>query len=368
MNNEFLYNAITDIDDDLIEQASKQVKLVKKRWLKRVVLAAAACLAVILSIELFTLQNGKSSQTISYDTYFKDNVVDEEIQPSYSISDPPYDSSRDFSEYREDLTSNHIIPPMEAYPDFYAEGCYNEDGSIYEVILIWNDYSDGLNYKQIMVTAATEENHHIVRCPVTIFDENGQPIDKNVTETKRDGTIIYGKGLWDTEKSLTFYRENIGWIHIEGSYTNTFEDIGEVLEWIWNNGFDFNAFSKENGDDIVCVLDVCEALASYMPDYETLGYVAEQERYLTRNGVPYAADGEFIQAGQGSFFWSVDVKRESLWQEYDCGAIEDLTLEKVAQCFTDDVFLGFWKDEYFILIWTNTLSSEQIWELIETVK
>lgn len=159
MNNKYIYQAISKIDDDLIAEADDTIKVAKTIKFKRVlVIAAAAILMLGITVIAASIILGAREGHISNEPTYYDvpmaNVLQEDIGISVNII-PEYDNGYKFkagyvSELQDYDTEENII---EAYKGLYCtyengnnsisldihNGTYTETGNNEKVIEIYKN-------------------------------------------------------------------------------------------------------------------------------------------------------------------------------------------------------------------------------------
>lgn len=88
----------------------------------------------------------------------------------------------------------------------------------------------------LKLTAAPEK--------IEITDDHELVPASDMTVTKRDGIEIITEGTENTYKRITFETE-YGWYQIQASYAESYEDVVEILDWLWDNPLDFSQYSYE---------------------------------------------------------------------------------------------------------------------------
>lgn len=180
MKGEELLSKLEYIDLDLIEAADMVPVKKSYTWVKWAAIAACICILVPVGIAVHPAENSSSAGAAS------------------SEARSVYDNTRDFSNERELLEAEHKIPALQNRSDFFCEGTYNEDGSLYSLTIAWGS---------LQVIAAPEE----------IQIETG------------------------SDKIMTF-RNDTGWYQIRGSQDESDEDMQMLFDWLSEYSIDFAYF------------------------------------------------------------------------------------------------------------------------------
>ncbi|MFA7673441.1 MAG: hypothetical protein WCY62_06270 [Clostridia bacterium] len=253
-----LLSCLGNVDERYIKEAVYEGKKKKKKtaWLKWGAIAACMCIITVIVIVLAHQINDPTESP--YYMYFRNNtsVLASGMTVGQSLADTDRDwaESRGFSDFREVLEQDGAIPLMDdSYTNFSAIANYDENGNILRMELFWGAYdlNDGWpDFKQFRITVADEEIIEDTDCISIPLDENGNVISDEVTVTIRDSVEIVGLGnIGKKEMSLTFYREDMGWVRIWCNGIATYDDIGALLDWVWEHGISFDAFAMQKGDD-----------------------------------------------------------------------------------------------------------------------
>lgn len=164
-----------------------------------------------------------------------------------SVAECPYEYSRSFDEKRMKLESENKIPVLEEYRRFYCTVAYLKDDSVYSVEMNWWKGNAGEQQSSIELTAAYHEIDDFSYCVAEMQDEYGNVIKPK--ETVVNGVTIKSEGGNGLPRSLSFSKDGI-WYRLS-SADDSNDDLGKVLDWVWNNGIDFEgAFAAENGDKL----------------------------------------------------------------------------------------------------------------------
>ncbi len=173
----------------------------------------------------------------SAEEYFGNNrEEDGNSDAETSIAFAPYAYISDFSEFRAEFEEAGKVPLLDhtLFPDFYGDVEYNDDKSIYEIFITWHNNEDFHHMRLI----AAPEKIEVVDDVIYTGEFN------NATVTVRDGIEIAARGTLDTRKTIEFDTGN-GWYQIQASHAESYEQIVEVLDWVWENPIDFSQYSYD---------------------------------------------------------------------------------------------------------------------------
>lgn len=260
---EKLYNSITNISEDIIEEAQNGGMQKKRsswrRWTAWTAAAAAVCLlAAGASAVLYLDKNAPHkvqqwSSGFEAKNYFRYNKGEGLTTAEKSDMIPPYVETRFFSDERRQLEADKVIPVMESHPLFTCAAYYNDDGSLFSLEFMWNRrdayHSEELKeYSDLKITAGYQEVEMISDCIYVELDENGNIVEPSKTVTERDGIQIVTEGKEDRNKTMTFQNDS-GWYQVSGSFNDDYESVAALLDWLWEHPVDFSRFSMEAGDE-----------------------------------------------------------------------------------------------------------------------
>ena len=143
MNNKYIYQAISMIDDDLIAEANNTIRVAKTIKLKRILVIAAATvlilgITVIAASIMLGVREGHTSNKPDYFDVPMSNVLQEDIGISVNIV-PEYDNGYKFkagyiSELQDYDTEDNLVEKYKGLHCDY-ENCSNH---------IWFDIDNGL--------------------------------------------------------------------------------------------------------------------------------------------------------------------------------------------------------------------------------
>lgn len=385
MNSERIYTAIGAVDEELIERCTVKKKRLLKPPGKYIGLAACLCLIAAGAYGIFhpavSEPSGNPvlqwSEQFSAKDYFKYNS-DDGISSSNSIADSaiPYAHTRSFSDEREKLAADGVIPAMSDYPLFDCTANYNEDGSIYSLIFSW--HKRGSEYSDLSITAGYQEVELIEDCIFVELDEYGNIKEPAVTVTDRDGIQIIAEGGDNRKKTITFQNDS-GWYQIEGSWNDRYEDMAMLLDFIWEHPVDFERFDIESGIlfSNVTLSEKPNAFYEYIPDFAEFGFIEEFNSLTLKNGEPYKfeanyvahADPELVKEssyysaeGWTNIHWCITTEPSVYDLQDSLGDLEELNEQLIADKLKNSSNFAFVWDEYFIRIYTNT--PQEVWRIL----
>ena len=398
MSRELLSDALNDLDEELIAETDKlrqQTKPGKKRLIR--LGAAAACLCVVLFGAWRALRTDTSGNRVliwnngfEAEDYFMYSGADSGGISSgsdinMSLLESSYAESRMFSDMREDLETEGIIPVVETHPWFECSAHYNEDGSLYSLELGWHLRGD--DYSDLTITAGYQEVPQITDCIIVVIDEKGNILEPSVTVTERDGIQIVAEGRPGQGKTLTFQNDT-GWYQIKASWNDSYESMVMLLDWLWEHPIDFDRFPLDAGDKYDTLYEneslteisdylyengsrteISEAFAAHIPDLAALGYETEAQWLTLKNGEPVYFEGSYYSANIPSLSWSIDAEPDYYDRERVVGDLADLTYELVAEVCSREHNIYFTWDGYIIAIYISDVgTAEDLWQVIESVQ
>ncbi len=311
-------------------------------------------------------------------------------QADQSVAVLPYSGTRYFSDERERLEAEGVIPVMEGHPIFACSVHYNEDGSIYSVEFSWHRDPSGStleDYSQLEITAGYQEVEQISCCVEVALDEDGNIVEPAVTVTKRDGIPIIAEGWENREKTMTFQNDS-GWYQISGSWNDSYQEVVGLLDWIWEHPIDFSRFPMEAGDDYTMVpLEECpEAFADCLPDFAAYGFLEYETHVSLKNGEPVYFGGLYVAhvspeqmedlqfyevEGHTAIDWYIEAEPD-VYDLQDCiGTLEELTRKQVfAELEKGGMERGsqvsFLQGENVVTVYPD--SAEEAWMLIQSLQ
>jgi hypothetical protein len=380
MKQENISDAMNFIDDDLIERAdaARSGKNVKKHpWVKWGALAACLCLVIVGTAHLYTpesdgkpiLQWSAKFQAADYFTYNDETENGTSSSSSLDTSVMPYASERFFSDDRDQLETDEVIPEMTDYPLFDCVARYNEDDSLYSVTFTWHQRGDV--YSDLSITAGYQEVEMIQDCIFIEIDEDGNIVPTAVTVTERDGVQIVAEGNENRDKTLTFQNDT-GWYQIAGSWNDSYEAMADLLDWVWAHPIDFDLFDKSRGAEITfaTVNEYPEAFAGCIPDFEALGYTMVQITQTMQDGDPIRAEGHYCADSDAeqaeNLWWCVDTAPDYYVQQESLGDISQLTEQLVTQTLAEDSSFTFQMGNLYIQVYAK--EAQKAWLLVESLQ
>ena len=401
MKNERLYAAIGAAEEELLIRAEKAGKSNTFSWVKYGCLAACLCLVVLGTV--FALSHDATdapgrpvlqwSERFSAADYFKyNNDSGEGMSSSASFADidMPYAESRSFSDDREQLEADGVIPVMAEHPMFDCGVNYNDDGSIYSVVFSWykrpvlgKERVDDV-YSDLIITAGYQEVEQITDCIFIEVDESGNIVKPAITVTEREGFQIVAEGNEGRAKTITFQNES-GWYQISGSWNDSYEPMVLLLDWVWEHPLDFARFPIDAGDHFTwSSLDqMPDAFSGYVPDFASFGFVISSDVLTLKNGLPYAYEGQYIAhvpeelVKEGSYYsvdgwtiihWCIMTNPEYYYIPESLGELDGLTEHDVLSQFDssrNQSSISFTWDGLFIRVYSNT--AQELWAVLQSV-
>ncbi len=389
-----LYNGITNIDDDIIEDAQTvKPKKKAKPLIKWSIIAACLCLVIVgvLAIRGSIPNKGDSntiqiwSDSMTASDYFKFNGSgnNEGAGVSYDIS-PPYAEVRSFSDDRETMEADRVIPAIDDHPLFECHGGYNADGSLYSLEFSWQRLGDMGLYSYLTVTAGYQEIEQINDCIGTELDENGNVVEPMITVTERDGVNIVAEGNKNREKTLT-YQTDYGWYQISGSWNNTYDDMVVLLEWFWTHPIEFDRFNMGNGDVFTSFQaeELPKDVADYLPDFAELGYSLETGNGRNKNGQFYDYECHYVSGlsredAQNPIYdsnirmivwWVVETDPDYYDKQAVMGQLEDLTQDSITEVLEKKKSITFMWNDYCVTLGIGAyVPTEEGWRIIQSIQ
>ena len=394
-----LLDAMGGIDAEYINAADGPI--VRKRtggMIGWIAVAACLCLTVgsVLYFTVFRQQKEPKIQvwdsSYSAENYFRYSGLGEGKHTSDGTSDSVlnYPESRYYSDERNMMEAENIIPLMTSHPLFEAMANFKEDGSFANIVLSWNRRdSEGVeHYSDLNVKAGYEEISLVSDCIFVEMDNDGNILEPAVTVTERDGVRIIARGREDQEKTITFQNEN-GWYQISGSWNDNYEDVVTLFEWFWNHPIDFSWFTIDTGDkyDYTVLNEIPDAFSGYLPDFAANGFVCETVTVNLKNEIPVEMEAYMVsgvtkdQAETGAYTvgengvvqiqWCLKMEPDYYDLEWIGDNLENLTKEKVVGLkpvdnITTQTKIRFMQDGKAVTVYTTDVN--KAWELIESIK
>ena len=345
-------------------------------------LAACLCLVVLGACALLSPAapelSGKPvlqwSAAFTANDYFKYNESAENggvfSGSDKSLPYAPWAFTRSFSDSRVQLETEGVIPLMGEHPQFNCEANYNEDGSIYSLILSWHIRGSSLDdYSDLTVTAGYQEIEQIQDYTIIELDANGNIVKPAVTVTQRDGIMIVAEGNENRNKTITFQNQ-YGWYQIQGSFNDSYAPMVQLLDWFWEHPVDFKLFPAEAGDIFTFSnLDRNpDAFAGYIPDFATFGFVAEQELLSLKNVEPYYYEGHYAAhgvEGRKYILWCIKTDPDYYDRQNSIGELNELTEQIVLGIAENSHRFDFSWNSYIIQGYSN--APQELWAIIQHI-
>jgi hypothetical protein len=359
------------IDAELIEEAGFAPPRRKRSWTAWA--AAAACLCLLLGGGLWLRGREaaapgvrKWSASMSAADYFRDCGGDRGpgLSASDSIAMPPYAAELSLDGERRELEVAGVLPPLPDHPAQHFWAYYNGDGSLYKLSFWWmerpEDETGG--YSDLRLTAAPKELHEVRDVIVITKDEAGKVIPPRVTVTERDGIRIVAEGGEHEAKTLTWQTEE-GWYQLYASGTDGEERIVALLDWLWAHPLSLEPWAAAGDGFIYSTREEQPgAFREQIPDFEALGYEAEEELvnlaqvYKAPNKgdlVPVWFEGVYTR-GETRVSWTVSTGADADAWDACLGRPEGISEEMVTAALSERDHIGF--DLYY----TDTLGIGRI--------
>lgn len=383
-----MVEAMSYIDDDLVSGAITYTKKKKGGWLRWGAMAACLCLVVVGAVHMMAPGTGNKavlqwSDSFSAKDYFKYNSGSGDVvSTSDSLADAELDFAAEqyFSDYREQMEADGVIPAMPSHPLYHCTARYNEDGSIFSITHYWHLRGD--TYSTLSITMGQDEVTQITDCICVEIDADGNIVPPAVTVTERDGVQIVAEGREDQNKTVTFQNDT-AWYQISGSWGDSYEAVIELLDWVWEHPVDFERFSMDKGVEIThsTLAEHPDAFAAQLPDFETLGYFLGENYLQLKDGVPYTFEGHYYtgvgaekvqdgsyleESGWTEIHWCINTQPD-YYDLQDCmGDRSELTQEKVTEALTTSGRFSFMMNDVFIRVYCK--DATEAWKAVETLK
>jgi hypothetical protein len=202
--------------------------------MKRLTLRTAAfTLAFLILCGCSNIQN--------YDDYFRDN---DSLLVTYGngMDDSGWvigDEFHNFSSAQEALVADSVIPSLDKFGDPYIWAKYDEAHQVVVVSIEW--WKEDTGPMNLYVWPQQPEQDD----PYYAYPEN------QVTTTKTRGCEIIGSGLPEGKKRLNFTLKDGTCCQISAPAGITTSEMGEVLDFLLENGFDFSPFAYDMGQPMM---------------------------------------------------------------------------------------------------------------------
>lgn len=395
-----LFHGITNISDDIIQEAQEaRPSRMTSPWVRWGMAAACACLIVVgvlSGVPLGSQASGETAETTGEDLMpfaasGGESAAGVEgrkgVEPSASLgrteSDAvtPYAETRYFSDQKEQLEAENVIPPMEDHPIFTCAAHYREDGSLYSVVFQW--HREGEQYSNLELTVAAQPVEEPSDCILVEVDENGQPVETKSTITKRDGIDITTEGKEGQEKTMTFQNDN-GWYRLTASWNDSFSDLEALLDWVWTHPIDAKSrFPMEAGDIYrSCTLaEKPDAFSDYLPDFAGYGFIEEESSLSLKNDTPVRFEGHYVAhadkalvekqeyystEGYTLMHWCFETEPTVYDLQRSAGELKDLTKKQVLQILKEESSITFTWDGFCTTVFPQ--DAGEAWTLIQSLQ
>ena len=391
MNKHSVVDSLGRIDDDMI-QSVEALRRKKKRpaWTRWGALAACLCLVLVGALGMLRGSQANTLQRWNHgyqaEEYFKFcNAAEGTASHSASLdaSSIPYDETRYFSDMRNALEENGVIPIIQTHPQFTLAAHY-KDGSLYCVELLWcrRSTSGQKEYSDLKVIAGSEEIPLLSDCIGVEVDESGNVLEPAVTVTERDGISIVARGSEKAEKTLTFQTEH-GWYQISGSWNDSYASVVALFDWFWENPMDFEAFPMADGDEYThsSLSEAPAAFADSLPDFLSFGFIEETTDVTLKNGDPVRFEGHYVAhadeelvksqdyddvEGHTKMLWCIAAEPDVYELDGCLGDISTLTREQVFHILKkEDDKVKFLQDDLLVTVYPD--DAAEAWALIESL-
>lgn len=384
-----LFHGITNISDDIIQEAQEaRPSRMSSPWIRWGM--AAACVCLVLAGVLASMPLGGQAEDPASD---ETAVVDAEsfsnrraggggeepsglMQADMAVN---YAETRYFSDQRAQLEAEQVIPPMKEHPIFACAAHYNEDGSLYNLVFSW--HREGADYSDLKITAAEQPAEEPSDCILVEVDENGKPIETKPTITERDGVKISSEGKDGQEKTMTFQNDS-GWYQISASWNDSFEDLEQLLDWVWDHPVDLTRFPMEAGDVYrSCTLaEQPDAFSDYLPDFAGYGFKEVSAHLELKNDTPVRFEGcyvdhmdkalteieEYYDAGGYTLIWCFETEPNVYDLQSSAGELKDLTKKQVLGILEQENSITFTWDGFCTTVYPQ--EAEEAWVLIQSLQ
>lgn len=395
MRKEEFFEVLGELDDDIVEGAKTPMnksinsKVRRSSWPKWGAIAACLCL-IIGGIVLFrgALEQPHSilywSEGWDANDYFMySNTTSDGTSTSSSLDSSAilYAEERAFSDWREQLEADKIIPVINSHPLFDCIVHYNNDGSIFSVNISWHRRGKKADYSDLKIIAGYQEVEQIKDCVVVEVDANGNIVEPNITVTERDGIQIVAEGSENRGKAITFQNDN-GWYQISGSSNDSYETVVELLDWFWDNPIDFEKFPMDAGDEYsyTSLAETPDAFNNYLPDFTSFGFIEEQTTISLKNGIPVRFEGHYVAhaseelvkaqdyydvEGYTTMHWCFETEPDFYDVQRCIGELAELTEQLVTEELLKESSVAFMWDGNCVIVYPG--DTTEAWELIESL-
>lgn len=377
------------IDPAYIEAADAKLKKKKNVWIKWGAMAACLCLVIGGYIHFRGILE-QSHSVLHWsegwnasDFFMYSNTASGGTSTSHSLDSSAilYAEERTFSDRREQLEADKVIPLIDSHPLFDCIVHYNDDGSIFSVNISWHRRGEGTDYSDLKIIAGYQEVEQIKDCVVVEVDTNGNIVEPNITVTERDGIQIVAEGGEKRGKTITFQNDH-GWYQISGSSSDSYETVVDLLDWFWEHPLDFSYFPINEGSiyEYTTLAEYPDAFSEYLPDFTAFGFVEEESGLILKNGKPVTFEGHYVAhvdeaAVKAGNYYDMDGYTTMHWcfkaepDFYDVqrciGELAELTEQLVAEELLKESSIAFMWNDNCVIVYPD--DATETWELIESL-
>lgn len=386
--NEFL-DKMELIEPSYVEAADAKPKNRKNAWIEWVAMAACFCLVVGGSV--FYRNTSEQPRSILHwsqewaanDYFLYCNTTTDGVSTSNSLDSSaiPYAEERDFSDWRELLEADEVVPMIDSHPLFNCIVHYNDDGSVFSVNISWHRRGEKTDYSDLSIIAGYQVVEQIEDCISIEVDAKGNIVEPHITVTERDGVQIIAEGRENQGKTITFQNER-GWYQISGSFNDSYESVVELLDWFWEHPLDFSRFPMESGNNYesATLAEYPEAFSRYLPDFAGFGFVEAQALLILKNGEPVTFEGHYVAhvdedvvkagnyynaGGHTTMHWCFKTEPDFYDVQRCIGELSELTEQIVTEELSKESSVAFMWDENCVIIFPD--DPVEAWELIESL-
>jgi hypothetical protein len=200
----------------------------KKRLISLAILAAFSLGFLALAPE--------RAEVLDYDVYFQDNTGFDADEVLFCYAETPWADARNID--LAELLALGAIPDLTGYDPPSGSVLYNEDGSIWEIQLIWQylteDYS---TYKQLILSIIPGDLGDPQRRDGLILPE-----EDKCTKTVVGGVTVWGVGTpSDLCQALVFTKDGVRY-QMDIVSDSTQQELGTVLDFYLKQDLDLSVF------------------------------------------------------------------------------------------------------------------------------
>lgn len=372
MRGEELLDRLELVDEKYVDEAERFRAKKQRRWVRWTAAAACVCLlaagAGLILRRLSapgagTLSAQESGEAASAQAYFRDNRPGGEAEAKPALAEVPYSETRLFGSRRAELEEAGVLPRIDTHPLFELCARYLESGELHSVEIGWyRRNAEGLaDYSDLTVTAAPGEIE-------LLSDTVDARAESNVTVTEREGVQIVGRGVADTNKTLTWQTE-AGWYQVSGSWNDSFEDVVSLLDWFWEHPLDFAQFPMEAGDTVrsVSLSERPDAFSELLPDFPSFALTLTDGFVVLKNGGPVHYEAHWSDGTNEDFLhWCVEAEPDVYELEGAAGALEELTQALVTDRIAAKGRISFLQAGCVVTVYSR--APQAVWALIESIR